>query len=106
MFHRPGRASTALVRRSWAAGLLHADGRAAAAALVLASCAWLSTADGASAADLAHGHPAFRPLAADLNQLAAGVRWPLTVSVRQVTPCTFEGAHWRRGASACAVPAA
>jgi hypothetical protein len=106
VLQRLGRASAALLRRSWAAGLLHADGRAAAAALVLASCAWLSTVDGASAADLAHGHPAFRPLAADLNQLAAGVRRPPTSSARRVAPCAFEGAHWRCGWSACAAAAA
>ncbi|KAK9821931.1 hypothetical protein WJX81_003796 [Elliptochloris bilobata] len=68
-----GPAAAALLQRTWAAGLLRQrGGQVAAAALALGTCAWLAQIGGASAGELGASHPAFHPVAADLNQLAEG----------------------------------
>ena len=48
--------------------------------LLLGAAAWMSSPDQVLAADLSEKTPLFRPLAADLNQLAE--------NVRRSTPCT------------------
>lgn len=66
-----GIAAATLLQRSWAAGLLRrSDTGTAAALLALTGCAWLAQAGSVSAADLAHSHPSFHPVA----DLAQGVR--------------------------------
>ena len=53
----------------------------------------LAQAGGASAGELGASHPAFHPVAADLNQLASGVQRPDSRSLSMRGSCAKLTAH-------------